>query len=228
MHKDTKTKLQLVGALSLLVVLAIALVAGADMYTARREKAEREERREKFTKLAAEQRATLMAQKEKAIADALALRATDPAAGIKSLAVYERFKLPEISAAVEQLNDELRLKKIAMAREYLKAGEPGRAADELLAYQGANAPADISKLMSEISVAALKRQKETERAEIAARKRQGVKIGMTAERVLQSSWGRPESVNRTITTRGTREQWVYPGMRNYLYFEDGILTSIQN
>lgn len=64
-------------------------------------------------------------------------------------------------------------------------------------------------------------------AEKARKRREGVVIGMSAQDVLDSSWGRPESVNRTTTTRGTREQWVYGG-RNYLYFENGVLTTIQN
>ena len=64
--------------------------------------------------------------------------------------------------------------------------------------------------------------------ELANFKKQGVSIGMTAERVLQSNWGKPTQINRTTTSHGTREQWVYRGQRSYLYFEDGILTSIQN
>lgn len=60
----------------------------------------------------------------------------------------------------------------------------------------------------------------------AEKKRQGVRIGMSEQDVLDSSWGRPEKVNRTTTQRGVREQWVYHG--NYLYFEDGVLTTIQN
>jgi hypothetical protein len=55
----------------------------------------------------------------------------------------------------------------------------------------------------------------------------GVRLGMTAQQVLGSSWGRPSSVNRTTAAYGTHEQWVYGG-HNYLYFQDGILTSIQN
>lgn len=55
----------------------------------------------------------------------------------------------------------------------------------------------------------------------------GVFIGMSAEEVRTVGWGRPDSINRTTTARGTREQWVYGG-RNYLYFEDGFLTTIQN
>ena len=55
----------------------------------------------------------------------------------------------------------------------------------------------------------------------------GVTIGMSKEDVLASSWGRPESVNSTTTSHGTSEQWVYGG-GNYLYFENGVLTAIQN
>lgn len=54
-----------------------------------------------------------------------------------------------------------------------------------------------------------------------------VKIGMTQEEVLTEGWGRPIDVNKTITANGVSEQWVYDNY-NYLYFEDGILTSIQN
>lgn len=68
---------------------------------------------------------------------------------------------------------------------------------------------------------------QQEREERAARKRAGVSIGMTQERVLESSWGRPQHVNRTTTVNGIHEQWVY-GSRNYLYFDNGILTGIQN
>jgi hypothetical protein len=65
------------------------------------------------------------------------------------------------------------------------------------------------------------------RAEKARRKKEGVSIGMDVQQVLDSSWGRPEHVNRTTTAYGTREQWVY-GSRSYLYFENGTLISIQN
>lgn len=52
-------------------------------------------------------------------------------------------------------------------------------------------------------------------------------IGEHQARTLKCGWGKPERVNRTITGNTTREQWVY-GNRNYLYFVDGVLTSIQN
>lgn len=59
----------------------------------------------------------------------------------------------------------------------------------------------------------------------------GVRIGMTEEQVLVSSWGKPTYLNKTTNQYGTYEQWVYRyGDYNsdYLYFENGILTSIQN
>ncbi len=68
---------------------------------------------------------------------------------------------------------------------------------------------------------------ENYRQGAAERRKHGVRIGMTEDEVRQSSWGKPESVNRTTMASGTHEQWVYGG-GSYLYFEDGVLTSIQN
>lgn len=53
-----------------------------------------------------------------------------------------------------------------------------------------------------------------------------VEIGMSKTNVLLSRWGSPEKVNRTTTARGVSEQWVYEGGR-YLYFENGIVTAIE-
>jgi len=50
-------------------------------------------------------------------------------------------------------------------------------------------------------------------------------IGMTKEMALES-WGKPEDINVTITNYGRDEQWVH-GSGQYLYFDDGILTTIQ-
>lgn len=56
-----------------------------------------------------------------------------------------------------------------------------------------------------------------------------VRIGMTDE-MARVSWGRPANVNRTITANMVREQWVYgaAGNRRYLYFRNGVLTTIQD
>lgn len=51
-------------------------------------------------------------------------------------------------------------------------------------------------------------------------------IGLTDEEVISStSWGEPQTVHRTETAAGSKEQWVYPNF-NYLYFEDGYLVII--
>jgi hypothetical protein len=71
---------------------------------------------------------------------------------------------------------------------------------------------------------------EKERAEWAARKEPH--IGMTETEAEKSTWGYPDDVNKTVTTHGISEQWVYRGLgytkSRYLYFRNGILTSIQD
>lgn len=63
-------------------------------------------------------------------------------------------------------------------------------------------------------------------ARAARAKLPGIRIGMTKQQVLASSWGPPDDVNTTITAAGTHEQWVY-GVGRYLYFDHGVLTVIQ-
>lgn len=83
---------------------------------------------------------------------------------------------------------------------------------------------DISSFRAQTAAdEAERRQAEIEKREA---KHHGVNIGMTEAQVLGSNWGRPQSINTTITAGGRHEQWVYGGF-NYLYFKDGILTSIQ-
>ena len=56
--------------------------------------------------------------------------------------------------------------------------------------------------------------------------KRGVSIGMSMQEVLASSWGKPRKVNKTTTATRSSEQWVYSG--GYLYFENGMLTSVQH
>lgn len=51
-------------------------------------------------------------------------------------------------------------------------------------------------------------------------------IGMSTSDILASSWGEPEKKNVTESANKRQEQWVYSNNR-YIYFEDGIVTSIQ-
>ena len=50
------------------------------------------------------------------------------------------------------------------------------------------------------------------------------RIGMTKEQALASTWGKPNTVNKTSAAPGAREQWVYGS--KYLYFEKGVLVAI--
>lgn len=60
------------------------------------------------------------------------------------------------------------------------------------------------------------------------------RLGMTVPQVRATCWGdKYHKVNRTITAAGTREQHVYPYQSRtaeavYLYFDNGILTAIQD
>ena len=49
---------------------------------------------------------------------------------------------------------------------------------------------------------------------------------MTKIQVLNSEWGSPKEKNITETKYGKHEQWVYSNNK-YIYFENGIVTSIQ-
>lgn len=53
-----------------------------------------------------------------------------------------------------------------------------------------------------------------------------VKIGWTKAMCI-ASWGKPYDINRTTNAYGTEEQYVY-SLKKYLYFENGILTAIQD
>lgn len=83
----------------------------------------------------------------------------------------------------------------------------------------------------ELEAAEAERKKQVAEAAAQAEaqaKRPGARIGMTPKQVIDTTnWGKPESVNRTITATGTDEQWVY-GNGNYLYFRNGKLRAIQN
>lgn len=61
-------------------------------------------------------------------------------------------------------------------------------------------------------------------------KNQVVKIGMTSDMVWLS-WGIPYDINKSTGSWGVSEQWIYGSdilNRTYLYFDNGILTAIQD
>lgn len=51
-------------------------------------------------------------------------------------------------------------------------------------------------------------------------------IGMLESQIDECSWGKPDKINETITKYKTTKQYVYSNNK-YLYFDDGILTTIQ-
>lgn len=56
-----------------------------------------------------------------------------------------------------------------------------------------------------------------------------IKLGMTDE-MVRASWGNPSDINQSVGSWGIHEQWVYPRGsydNDYLYFENGVLTSWQ-
>lgn len=74
-----------------------------------------------------------------------------------------------------------------------------------------------------------KYEKEKREADWASRKEP--KLGMTTSQAEKSTWGYPDKTNRTTGVYGVKEQWVYqvrPGLSKYLYFDNGILTTIQD
>lgn len=52
------------------------------------------------------------------------------------------------------------------------------------------------------------------------------KVGMTKNEVENSTWGKPYKINKTVTTYGTNEQWVYSEDK-YIYFNNEYVTAIQ-
>lgn len=137
-----------------------------------------------------------------------------------------------IAQAQEQLNNKEYEKAQSLLKSYKDLGnqtildmynnatnEVNRIEAEKKAQEEAERKAQQQKAEEE--------RKQREAEEKARKKSQGVTIGMTQQEVLDSMWGEPERINRTVTENHVYEQWVY-GYPNYLYFTDGILTSIQN
>jgi hypothetical protein len=53
-----------------------------------------------------------------------------------------------------------------------------------------------------------------------------LKVGMNKDQVALS-WGEPSSINKSTTRAGQHEQWVYKRYNAYLYFDNGVLATIQ-
>jgi len=133
------------------------------------------------------------------------------------------FEIKNWEANVDVLPDLFNGYEYKTSVEYFFIDEPS----EILLKQAEQIKIWSDKVALEKRQAELESKRVEERAKAAHNAKGGVTIGMTKDRVLKSNWGKPINVNRTTTSRGVREQWVYGG-QNYLYFENGILTAIQN
>jgi hypothetical protein len=125
----------------------------------------------------------------------------------------------------------------AKAAEEIKQGNAGAAVEALSRCQDAPGAMSVDRLLAGAKTELAKQEKqrlsaaekEKERflaSERRQKKSEGVSLGMSRDDVMASSWGRPNEVHRTTTATGTHEQWVYGG--GYLYFDNGVLTAVQN
>jgi hypothetical protein len=119
------------------------------------------------------------------------------------------------------------------AKQLLAAKKPAAAFDLLLpcseAHRAGPDAAAYQKIMDQWQQAVAAQVKRDEQADRARKKREGVRLGMSPQDVLDSSWGKPDKINRTTRASGTSEQWVYRNrVEGYLYFDNDVLTSVQN
>lgn len=136
--------------------------------------------------------------------------------------------VPEVAApAVPPPMPEAERAELARALQNPKVFPDVRlqAMDRLLAA-GEPMSDEWRRLRADLQQKVAANQAALERSRLAHKRAQGVSVGASMQDALESSWGKPQRVNRTITAQGTREQWVYGG-GNYLYFDGGVLTAIQ-
>ncbi|MBS4539831.1 hypothetical protein GOQ27_15255 [Clostridium sp. D2Q-11] len=100
-------------------------------------------------------------------------------------------------------------------------------------YKGVLSDTILNEILIHQTLSEWKESIETRKAYAKERERkkdQSLKpeprIGMSAQEVEESSWGKPYEINKTITQYGTSEQWVY-SLDRYIYLDDGVVTAIQ-
>jgi hypothetical protein len=123
--------------------------------------------------------------------------------------------------------------QMASAKQLLAAKQPLQAYDVLFVCRDAHAAgpdaATYAKALAQWQQATDAKARQEQKAEAARKKREGVRLGMSPQDVLDSNWGKPDKINRTTRASGTSEQWVYRERgEGYLYFDNDVLTSIQN
>lgn len=119
--------------------------------------------------------------------------------------------------------------RLAKARTAMLAANPEVAFEHLQACRSTLTGYAKTVFVQALTQSNAKREKvaDAEAKRIRTEKKlTGVLLGMSQQDALDSSWGKPQKINRTTNAYGVSEQWVYIG--SYLYFKDGVLTSIQN
>ncbi|WP_088226118.1 hypothetical protein [Desulfosporosinus sp. FKB] len=134
--------------------------------------------------------------------------------------LYINGKFADAKAASSNQDYDTAINEINLVLKFDSSNETAKAL--LQQYQ-----ADLDAEAKAQAAADAKAQAETDAKAKALAKTRGVKIGMTAQEILDSAWGKPNKINRTVTTFGTHEQWVYDN-GGYLYLDNGILTAVQN
>jgi hypothetical protein len=140
---------------------------------------------------------------------------------------YKELEKCAFKAEVASIDEAFRSVDIAKAYDRLNKTSPKNLQsrfDALADLRTAMSSELPPKLNAEMESLTRLVEQRDQRAEKARKKKEGVVIGMTTQDVLDSQWGRPERKNVDTYSNSTKEQWVYPG--GYLYFRDGILTSI--
>ncbi|OXS68674.1 hypothetical protein B1B04_19595 [Lysinibacillus sp. KCTC 33748] len=129
----------------------------------------------------------------------------------------------------------IELYNLAVQRYYEKAETFGPFGYEILTLDNGDLSENVKSFIYQkfsTDIEELEASIKKEKAEKEARKIEKAKnriyIGMTKEQVLDTNWGEPDDINRTITASHQSEQWVYSDYGKYLYFEDGILVKIQD
>lgn len=149
---------------------------------------------------------------------------------IPTLIKNEKYsKALELLYSIPENNEVITLEKYVSALESEKSGDFGQTVAFL-----SDIPKDYNGLLSkEISEKLTKYESDIKEHQIILaeinkdQQRPNPQIGMMQDEVINSTWGKPEDINRTITEYGTSEQWVY-SIDRYIYFDDGVVTAIQD
>jgi hypothetical protein len=148
---------------------------------------------------------------------------------LDSIPILLRKHTPEAASALaSSLHEPLSQRESARADLFRsRAVEAMRTAEAESHVDGVIAQADCKPSRKRVS-SLLASHGDWGESIIAAVACRRVQIGMTREQA-RAAWGAPSHINRTTYSFGVHEQWVYGEYGSgYLYFEDGLLTSVQN